>query len=130
MPSPMRLKRIADRIQQDMSEMLLFKMQDPRLTGITVTDVRVDRELSYASIYVSSLEGSERAEEVLAGLESAKGFLRRELSQRAQLRYFPQLRFYWDPTPERADHIEKLLDQISKEPPLPPLPDEEDDEQE
>jgi ribosome-binding factor A len=127
MPSPMRIKRIEDRIRQDFSELLLFKLQDPRLSGISVTDVRVDRELSYASIYVSSLEGSERAEEVLAGLESAKGFLRRELSQRAQLRYFPQLRFYWDPTPERADHIEKLLDQIRAE---PPLPDEEDDEQE
>jgi len=127
MPSPMRIKRIEDRIRQDFSELLLFKLQDPRLSGISVTDVRVDRELSYASIYVSSLEGSERSEEVLAGLESAKGFLRRELSQRAQLRYFPQLRFYWDPTPERADHIEKLLDQIRDE---PPLPDEEDDEQE
>jgi len=127
MPSPMRLKRIQDRIRQDLSELLLFKMQDPRLSGVSVTDVRVDRELAYASVYVSSLAGSESADEILAGLESAKGFLRRELSQRAQLRYFPQLRFYWDPTPERADHIEKLLDQISKEPPLPEL---EDDEQE
>ena len=130
MPSPMRIKRISDRIRQDLSELLLFKLKDPRLAGITVTDVKVDRELSFASIYVSSIEGSERAKEVLAGLESAKGFLRRELSQRAQLRYFPQLRFYWDPTPERAAHIEKLLDQIRDEPPLPPLPDEEDDEQE
>jgi ribosome-binding factor A len=123
----MRLKRIADRIRQDLSELLLFKMQDPRLSGVSVTDVRVDRELAYASIYVSSLEGAEAADEILEGLESAKGYLRRELSQRAQLRYFPQLRFYWDPTPERADHIEKLLDQISKEPKLPDL---EDDEQE
>lgn len=127
MPSPMRLKRIEDRIRQDFSELLLFKLHDPRLSGISVTDVQVDRELSYASIYVSSLEGSERAKEVLAGLESAKGFLRRELSQSAQLRYFPQLRFYWDTTPERADHIEKLLDQIRDE---PPVPDEDDDEQE
>lgn len=115
MPSPMRLQRIADRIQQDLSELLLFKIQDPRLAGITITDVKVDRELSYASIYVSAIEGQERAKEVLAGLESAKGFLRRELAQRAQLRAFPQLRFYWDPTPEHADHIEKLLDQIRDE---------------
>lgn len=115
MPSPMRLQRIADRIQQDLSELLLFKIQDPRLAGITITDVKVDRELSYASIYVSAIEGQERAKEVLAGLERAKGFLRRELAQRAQLRSFPQLRFYWDPTPEHADHIEKLLDQIREE---------------
>ncbi|MDX9863453.1 MAG: 30S ribosome-binding factor RbfA [Anaerolineaceae bacterium] len=126
MPSPMRIKRIEDRIQQDLSELLLFKMQDPRLSGVSVTDVRVDRELSYASIYVSSLEGSDQAKEVLDGLESAKGFLRRELSQRAQLRYFPQLRFHWDPTPERADHIEQLLNQIRNE---PPLPDQEDNDE-
>jgi ribosome-binding factor A len=122
----MRIKRIEDRIQQDLSELLLFKMQDPRLSGVSVTDVRVDRELSYASIYVSSLEGSDQAKEVLDGLESAKGFLRRELSQRAQLRYFPQLRFHWDPTPERADHIEQLLNQIRNE---PPLPDQEDNDE-
>ena len=128
MPSPLRLKRIADRIQQDLSELLLFKMNDPRLAGTTVTDVRVDRELAFASIYVSSLEGSDQADEILAGLESAKGFLRRELANRAQLRHFPQLRFYWDPTPEHADHIEKLLDQIRAEPPLPP--EENDDEEE
>lgn len=115
MPSPMRLKRISDRIQQDLSEMLLFNIQDPRLAGITITEVKVDRELSYASIYVSSIEGQERAEEVLEGLEHAKGFLRRELAQRLQLRSFPQLRFYWDPTPERADHIEKLFHQIREE---------------
>ena len=115
MPSQMRLQRIADRIQQDLSELLLFDIQDPRLIGVSVTEVKVDRELSYASIYVSAVEGQERAKDVLAGLEHAKGFLRRELAQRAQLRSFPQLRFYWDPTPERADHIEKLLLEIRKE---------------
>jgi ribosome-binding factor A len=111
----MRLQRISDRIQQELSEMLLFNIQDPRLAGITITEVKVDRELSYANIYVSAIEGQERAKEVLAGLEHAKGFLRRELAQKAQLRSFPQLRFYWDPTPERADHIEKLLSEIREE---------------
>lgn len=56
MPSQLRLQRIADRIQQDLSELLLFNIQDPRLIGITVTEVKVDRELSYASIYVSAVE--------------------------------------------------------------------------
>lgn len=124
MPSQMRMQRISDRIQQDLSEMLLFNIQDPRLAGISITEVKVDRELSYANIYVSAIEGQERAKEVLAGLEHAKGFLRRELAQKNQLRSFPQLRFYWDSTPEHADHIEKLLSEIRNE---PPLPDEEQD---
>jgi ribosome-binding factor A len=112
MPSGIRLQRIADRIRQELSEMLIREISDPRLHQIFVTDVRVDKELAYADIYVSAVEGAERSKEVLAGLKSATGFIRRELSQRIELRTFPRLRFHWDPTPENADHIEKLLNQL------------------
>ena len=74
MPSITRLKRIADRIQQDLSEMLVRgDIHDPRLEGIFITDTRVDRELAYANIFVSALEGEERSAEVLEGLNHAKG---------------------------------------------------------
>ena len=58
-------------------------------TGISITDVKVDRELAYADVLVSALEGSERWQEILEGLEHAQGFLRHELSQRVELRIFP-----------------------------------------
>ncbi|MEY2819820.1 MAG: 30S ribosome-binding factor RbfA [Chloroflexota bacterium] len=109
MPSGIRIKRIEDRIQQELSEMLIHEVSDPRLKQIFVTGIKVDRELAFAEVYVSAVEGASRAEEVLAGLESASGFLRRALSTRVELRAFPKLRFHWDPTPENADHIEKLL---------------------
>lgn len=109
MPSGIRIKRIEDRIQQELSEMLIHEVSDPRLKQIFVTGIKVDRELAFAEVYVSAVEGVSRAEEVLAGLESASGFLRRALSTRVELRAFPKLRFHWDPTPENADHIEKLL---------------------
>jgi ribosome-binding factor A len=112
MPSGIRLQRIADRIRQELSEMLIREISDPRLQQIFVTDVRVDKELAFADIYVSAVEGAERSKEVLAGLKSATGFIRRVLSQRIELRTFPRLRFHWDPTPENADHIEKLLNQL------------------
>ena len=115
MPSKLRLQRIADRIQQELSQMLITRINDPRLTGITVTDVNIDRELAYAEIYVSAVEGSSRYREVLEGLEHANGFLRHELAAKVELRVFPRLRFHWDPTPENADHIEKLLESIRKE---------------
>ena len=95
--------------------MLLKEISDPRLQQVFVTDVRVDRELAFADVYVSAVEGASRSQEVLQGLDSASGFLRRELSARIDLRSFPRLRFHWDPTPENADHIEKLLDQIRNE---------------
>lgn len=109
MPSKIRLQRISDRIRNELSEMLVKEVQDPRLAGISVTDVRVDRELAFADVYVSAVEGHERSREVLEGLHSAAGFLRHALSMRVDLRVFPRLRFHWDPTPERADHIERLL---------------------
>ena len=109
MPSAIRLQRIADRIGQELSELLIREVSDPRLQQIFITDVRVDRELTYADIYFSAIEGEQRSQEILAGLKSASGFLRRALSARIELRSFPRLRFHWDPTPENADHIEKLL---------------------
>lgn len=112
MPSEVRLNRIADRIKRELSEMLIFELSDPRLQQIYVTDVNIDRELAFANIYVSAIEGSERAPEVLEGLRSASGFIRRLLSKRVNLRSFPQLRFHWDPTPEQADRIEGILAEI------------------
>jgi ribosome-binding factor A len=116
MPSKLRLTRISDRIRQEISEMLVRQeIHDPRLMGATITDVKVDRELAFASIYVSSFEGSSRSKEILNGFQSASSFIRKNLSERIELRAFPRLRFFWDPTPERADRIEQLFAQIHQE---------------
>ena len=89
--------------------MLIHETNDPRLKQIFVTDVKIDRELAFADVYISALEGAIRSVDVLAGLESAAGFFRRNLASRVEMRAFPKLRFHWDPTPENADHIEKIL---------------------
>jgi ribosome-binding factor A len=114
MPSGIRLQRIADRIRQELSEMLIHEISDPRLKQIYVTDVKVDRELAYADVFVSAVEGVSRSVDVLAGLESAAGYIRRNLASRVELRAFPRLRFHWDMTPENADHIEKVLAELRK----------------
>lgn len=116
MPSKLRLQRINDRLRQDLAEMIVMgEIHDPRVTGASITDVKVDRELTYADIYVSAVEGSQRATEILQGLESASGFIRRVLAERIELRTFPRLRFHWDPTPERADRIERILAKLRDE---------------
>ena len=94
--------------------MLIHEISDPRLKQIFVTDVKIDRELAFADVFVSALEGVERSADVLAGLESAAGFLRRTLAARVELRAFPRLRFHWDVTPENADRIERILAELRK----------------
>ena len=112
MPSGIRLQRIADRVKQELAQMLIRELSDPRLKQIFVTDVKIDRELAFADIYVSAVEGTSRSADILAGLESASGFIRRILASRVEVRAFPRLRFHWDPTPEHADHIEKIMAEI------------------
>ena len=115
MPDSKRLQRISDRIRQELSELLIREISDPRLDRIFITDVTVDRELAFADIYYSAVEGHERADEIQKGFDHANGFLRHLLADRIELRVFPRLRFHWDPTPEKSDHIERLLASIRKE---------------
>ena len=124
MPSQLRLQRIADRIREELSEMVVMEISDPRISGISITDVKVDREFTFADIFVSAVEGHERAVEVLEGLNHASGFIRKNLAARVDLRIFPRLRFHWDPTPEKADHIEKLLASLRDEAKLKPASEE------
>jgi ribosome-binding factor A len=119
--STSRAIRIAERIREELSVLLVTHVHDPRLSGISITDVNVDRELAFANVYFSSLEGAERAKEIQAGLQHAHGFLRTELAKRIDLRVFPRLRFHYDPTYERAERIERLIAIIhEEEKPAPP----------
>jgi ribosome-binding factor A len=115
MPSQLRMQRINDRMREELASMVVMEISDPRLSGISITDVKVDREFTFADIFVSAVEGHERAKEVLDVLNHASGYIRKSLSDRIELRVFPRLRFHWDPTPEKADHIEKLLASIREE---------------
>ena len=109
MVSKKRASRIGDRIREEISEMLIQKMGDPRLMGVTITDVQIDSELTFADVYFSAVEGSSRSAEIQAGFEHAQGFLRTELANKVDLRHFPRLRFHWDPSYEQAEKIDRLI---------------------
>lgn len=115
MVSKARALRIAERIHREFAQLLITEISDPRLRGITVTDAEVDRELAYATIYVSAFDSQERKGEVMSALEGAKGFIRRALAGLIPLRTFPQLRFRWDDTPYRGARVEELLQQLAEE---------------
>ena len=112
MPTETRARRVADRINRELAVLLQRKVADPRLSGLTVTGVDVDRELAYATIYVVAPDDEE---DVLTALSSARGFLRKELSSSIPMRSFPQLRFRWDYSPDRGARVDELLERLEQE---------------
>ncbi len=104
--------RMSDRIQQILSQLLLREIADPRLQGITVTEVQLDPELMVAKIYVSAMGDESRQDSVMTGLRRANGFLRREVGKRIRLRNTPELHFHWDHTLEHAERINQLISKL------------------
>jgi ribosome-binding factor A len=111
-PSEARARRIADRIFRELAILFQRKVADPRLTGLTVTGVEVDREFSYATIFVS---GFGQQSDSMDALQQARGFLRSELARLIPMRAFPQLRFRWDDSPDRGSRVDELLDRLREE---------------
>ena len=110
--SKIRQQRTAEQIRIILSELILRQMRDPRLQDVTITAVTIDRELQYADIYVNALADDDREAEVIAALQGARGYFRRELARRLDLRTVPQLHFHWDPTFAHAEHISQILDSL------------------
>lgn len=102
-------ERAAKLIQEIISELLMTEVTDPAIQGVTITDVKVDREIEYADIYVHDLEDPD---EIMEGLRRASGFLRRELAARTRFRKTPELHFHWDVSIDHGERIDSLLENL------------------
>ncbi len=107
-----RADRVGDLLQREISELLIRKVKDPRLHSVTITQVKVSKDLRYAWVYYNILTGGPTKESVEVGLAKAHGFIKKELGRRLRLRYLPKIQFLWDDTLEYAAHIEELLKKI------------------
>lgn len=114
MPSEARTRQVAKRIHEEISVLFQREVSDPRLSNISVTDVKVDRELAFATIFVSTLQDDDR-EIVLNALHGARGFFRSQLANRIPMRVFPQLRFRYDPSSAQGARIDELLAGLREE---------------
>ncbi|MDI7277106.1 MAG: 30S ribosome-binding factor RbfA [Anaerolineae bacterium] len=110
-----RQQKVADLIQEEISDLVARKVRDPRVAGVTVTGVKVSPDLRYADIYVTKLGDEEERRTALAGLAAASGYLRRELASRVELRFVPELRFHPDSSWEEGARIDALLERIAAE---------------
>ncbi len=109
-----RSGRIADQIQKDVVNILRTKVKDPRVTWVTINDVEIDKENTTASIYWSVLDETKIAN-VTNALESARGFIRSELSKGFKTYTIPQLKFIFDESLARGAKILSVINQVSKE---------------
>lgn len=112
-----RTARISEEVKREVSTIIQNELKDPRLSGlISITNVNVTKDLRYAKVYVSIMGSDEEKKNALEGLKSAAGFIRREIGQRIQLRYTPEVQFELDNSIEHGAYISKLInDAVKKE---------------
>jgi ribosome-binding factor A len=104
-----RTQRIGDQIRAELAEILLRELRDPRVKLATISRVEVSPDLGHALVRVSVLGDEDQRLAAVAGLEHARGFLRRELAHRLSLRTTPELRFLLDRGAEHSQRIDELL---------------------
>ncbi len=105
-----RVRKVADRIQVVVAEMLERRIKDPRLGFVTVTDVRVSGDTQQASVFYTVLGDEEEVAASAAALESARGLIRAEVARQLAMRHAPTLEFIHDALPDSARHIDELLE--------------------
>ena len=109
-----RQRRLADRIQHIVVEMLELRIKDPRLGFVTVTDVRVTPDLREASVFYTVYGDVEEQQATAAALASATGVIRSEVGKQTGIKFTPTIEFIPDAVPENARHVEDLLAQAAQ----------------
>lgn len=109
----LRKERLGDEIKDLIATCFVGdKLRDPRVQGVTITAVKLSGDLQMASVYFRLFEKDQK-DDALKGLDSCKGFLRRELSKALDVRRVPELRFFYDDQVEEGSRIEALLAQLN-----------------
>jgi ribosome-binding factor A len=109
-----RIEKIEHLIKEEISLILLNKMQDPALSLVTITNVKVSPDLKLVKVYLSVFD-KEKRELVLERIKTSTGYIRSELAQRIRIRYIPELRFFIDDTLDYVEKIENLIKKIHED---------------
>ena len=109
MGKSIKQKRLEGTIRKNISDIIQFGLKDPKVGFVTITDVHVSNDHSFAKVFVTFLGKDARAQAGLKALNRAKGFIRSELSQRLDIRRTPDLIFVLDETEMKARHIDEII---------------------
>ncbi len=107
-----RAVRVGDQILKEISYLLLESVKDPRVRGVTITGVKLSNDLKRGRVFFSVIGEKDQIKKAQAGLDSAKGFIKREISLRMSLKYTPEIIFLYDPSLESGSHMERLFEKL------------------
>ena len=107
-----RAVRVGDQILKEIAELLVTKVKDPRVKATTLTGIHLSDDLKNARVYYSVMGDEENIIRTQAGLDSAKGFIKREIGRRMNLRYVPDIIFEHDLSLEKGNKMERLFEKI------------------
>ena len=111
-----RVERLNSLLRQEISDLLQRQVKDPRLGSfISVTSVDIAPDMSYARVFVSRFGSESDKKETIAALNSAAGYIRRELGDRMKARRIPELSFRLDETIEKANNVLRIIDRLDEE---------------
>lgn len=114
--SEYRNERVAGEIHRLMTELVYSELKDPLIPEfMSVNEVRMNRDLSLATIYVSTLGDEQEKNNMMKGLEKAKGYLRKRVAETINLRLAPELRFVLDESLERGNRMDALIEKVRAE---------------
>lgn len=108
-----RSQRLSILLKEEVADIVLHKIKDPRIGFVTVTDVELSEDLRLAKVFVTVLKDEDR-ELTLQILNEAKGFIRGEIAKRLRIKIIPTFEFLYDESIERGFRIDKLLREIKK----------------
>jgi len=108
-----RAQRVGPLIHEEISEVLVKRLDDPGLARLTITRVKMTPDLKIARVYFSVIGGDEVIEAASKALDRARGVFKRAISQNLSLRYLPELEFFYDRNIAHADRIEQILHEIN-----------------
>jgi len=104
-----RPNRLSETLKEEISQLILVELKDPRIGFVTVTSVDVANDLAHAKVYISVLGSEDEGKASLDTLNRAAGFIRTEIGKRIRLRHVPAIVFVYDPSIQHGAHIAKLL---------------------
>ena len=107
-----RAIRVGDQILREIAILLMENVNDPRVKGTTITGVNLSNDLRHAKVFYSVMGDDEDIKRAQAGLDSAKGFIKRHIGLRLKLRYIPDIIFKYDPSIKEGRRLEQLLSEL------------------